>query len=241
MATQERLHFNLAMEVSTHHGGWQVALTQLAELPGGNSRQLRSQCINDAEMRQDLMQAVHVDDSHGLPYPKVLELQTARTADAQGTDLQFHNNIQRVTYLDFPKCKVGGQQNCFWLSLNRLTTDAYYGFLNGHAGSSVVHQTVLQVYQIGRALFILAVSFFSSERLLSSLSLQSGQDQRRMGRTDGAMGRLDELMGRINGLMGGIAQSNQHYNLISMNATDYRAKTGQSIDKIALLKWSGQP
>lgn len=47
--------------------------------------QLRSQCINDAEMRQDLMQAVHVDDSHGLPYPKVLELQTARTADAQGT------------------------------------------------------------------------------------------------------------------------------------------------------------
>ncbi len=27
----------LVEEVSTHHGGWQVAFTQLAELPWGNS------------------------------------------------------------------------------------------------------------------------------------------------------------------------------------------------------------
>jgi len=63
---------------------------------------------------------------------------------------------------------------------------------------------VLQVYQVGGALFILAVSFCSSVRLLSSLNLQSGQDQLiqwagpmdQWARTSGSMGRIDGSMGK---------------------------------------------
>ncbi len=94
---------------------------------------------------------------------------------------------------------MGRQRNCFWLSLIRLTADAYYGGLSGHAGGLVVHQTVLQVHQVGGALFILAVSFCSSLGLLSSLDLQSGQDEFvTMGKTDGSKA---ELMDQWAGLM----------------------------------------
>ena len=36
----------LVQEIRTHHGDWQVAFTQLAELPQGNSRQVPPACLH---------------------------------------------------------------------------------------------------------------------------------------------------------------------------------------------------
>ncbi len=46
--------------------------------------QVCSQCVTHSERHHSLTQTVNVYDNNERPYPKVLELQTERTADAEG-------------------------------------------------------------------------------------------------------------------------------------------------------------